>query len=626
VHAGIRGSGFSAVPDSLPAFERRRSAFEQLPMSDQDLTAIPSDRGRHCSTPWLPGVATARRYRSAWLRPDVVAGLVLAALLVPQGMAYAQLAGLPPVMGIYATLVPLLVYALAGPSRIMIVGPDSAVSPLIAAALIGIAASGTPRAAPIAALLAVVVGITCVIAGLCRLGVVTELFSRPVRIGYLNGLGLTIIVRELPGLLGFSVRPQGFPQELADVVKSLGATEAAAAAIGVGCLAVLLTLRRRWPRVPAVPIAVVLATLAVVALDLGVPVVGTLPAGLPTPSLPHPGPIPIPAVVAAAIGIALVAFADTGVLSRSYAHRLNEDVDQSRELVALGLVNLGAGLFQGFPVSTSGSRTAVAEASGAKTQAAGIVAAGGIAAVLVGGRDLMAHMPEAALAAIVIFAALALLDVEGMALLARARASEFALAVACLAGVLVVGVLQGIFIAVGLSLLDFVRRAWRPHDAVLGRVNERKGYHDLQRHPEARRIPGMIIYRFDSPLFFANADYFSKRISDLVAESEPPIRRVLVAAEPITDIDTTAAETLVRLRGELAEQGVKMAFAELKGPVRDRLERYGVLGEFDPRCFYPTLGVAVHDYVKEDGVEWEDWTTSAAHPAASPGAGHETDD
>jgi high affinity sulfate transporter 1 len=595
-------------------------------MSDQDLTEIPSDRGRHCGTTWLPGLATARRYRAAWLRRDVVAGLVLAALLVPQGMAYAQLAGLPPVMGIYATLVPLLVYALAGPSRIMIVGPDSAVSPLVAAALIGIAAAGSPRAASVAGLLAVLAGIVCVAAGVCRLGVVTELFSRPVRIGYLNGLGLTIIVRELPGLLGFSVQPQGFPREVTAVAENLDATEITAAAIGLGCLVLLLAMRSRYPRVPSVPIAVVLATLAVAGLDLAVPVVGSLPAGLPTPSIPHPGPVPIPAVVAAAIGIALVAFADTGVLSRAYAHRLHQDVDQSRELVALGLVNLAAGVFQGFPVSTSGSRTAVAETSGAQTQAAGVVAAGGIAVILVGGRTLMAHMPEAALAAIVIYAALALLDVEGMATLARARASEFALAVACLAGVLVVGVLEGIFIAVGLSLLDFVRRAWRPHDAVLGRVDSRKGYHDVERHPEARRIPGIIIYRFDSPLFFANADHFSKRITDLVARSEAPIRRVLVAAEPITDIDTTAAESLVQLRRELAEQGVEMAFAELKGPVRDRLERYGVLEQFDPRCFYPTLGVAVHHYVREEGVEWEDWTANAgrlpaAHEPGSSGAG-----
>ena len=563
---------------------------------------------------WLPGVGVLRGYQAGWLQRDVVAGLVLTALLVPQGMAYAQLAGMPPVAGIYATLVPLVVYAFVGPSRILIVGPDSAVSPLVAAALIGVAAAESPRAAAIGSLLAILVGGVCVLGGVARLGFVTELFSRPVRIGYLNGLALIIIVKELPGLMGFGVTAGGLTDEVRALSANISHTEFAAVAVGGLCLFVLLGLRARQSRLPGVPIAVVISMIAVVAFDLAIPVVGRLPQGLPTPSLPQPGSADMTSLSAAAVGIALVAFADTGVLSRIYAHRLNERVDQNHELAALGLANLAAGLFQGFPISSSGSRTAVAETSGARTQVAGLVAALGMAAILVGGSDIIRNLPQAALAAIVISAALALVDIQGMVGLARARLPEFALATACFAGVILVGVLSGIFIAIALSLLDFVRRAWRPHDAVLGRINARKGYHDITRNPQAKQVPGLIIYRFDSPLFFANADYFDQHINKLVADADPPAVRVIISAEPITDIDTTAAEMLAALNDKLAGHGVDLGFAELKGPVRDRLQRYGLLDQFNPDHFYPTLGVAVRRYVEDSGVEWTDWKDGGNEP------------
>jgi MFS superfamily sulfate permease-like transporter len=360
--------------------------------------------------------------------------------------------------------------------------------------------------------------------------------------------------------------------------------------------------------------AVVLSTLAVSLLDLSVPVVGQLPSGLPTPSVPGAGGADLTDLLAAAIGIAFVAFADTGSLSRSYATRIHQDVDQNQELIALGVVNASAGLFQGFPISTSASRTAVAETAGSRTQAAGLVAAALMGVVLVEASGIARNMPESGLAAVVIAAALSLFDPGGVAQLARIRRTEFALCLACFAGVALFGVLTGIFVAVALSLLDFVRRAWRPHDAVLGRVAGTKGYHDTTRHPEARQIPGLIIYRFDSPLFFANADHFRDHIHNLVAYANPPARWVVVAAEPITDIDTTAAEMLVTLDEELSAADVQLAFAELKGHVRDRLRAYGVADRFTDDRFFPTLGTTVRAYLAATGVEWSDWEDEAANP------------
>ena len=536
-----------------------------------------------------------------------MAGIVLAALLVPQGMAYAELAGMPAVAGIYATMVPMSVYALVGPSRILVVGPDSAVSPLVAAAVLSVAAAGSAQALALGGLIAVVTGMVCVLAGLTRAGFVTELFSQPVRIGYLNGLALTILVGQLPKMLGFSTESHTLIGELRSLASGIDSTDATALALGGSALVVILTLRYLRPRLPGILVAVVAATAAVTVLGLSVPVVGRLPSGLPRASLPHSGALRLSELAAAGIGIAFVAFTDTSVLSRSYAGRIGQDVDQNHELVALGAVNIAAGLFQGFPISSSASRTMVAETAGARTQGAGLVAAVLMAIVLVAAGGITSNLPQAALAAVVASAALALFDLHGMVRLARIRRTEFGLCVACLAGVALVGVLAGIFVAVALSLLDFVRRQWRPHDAVLGRVRGTKGYHDTARHPEALQIPGLVMFRFDSPLFFANADHFRDHVHNLVATAAPPARWVVIAAEPITDVDTTAADMLVTLDQELEAVGVRLVFAELKGHVRDHLRDYGVLEKLAADRFFPTLGTAVRGYLAASGVEWTDW-------------------
>ena len=557
---------------------------------------------------WFPALALVRRTSGAALRRDVVAGTVLAALLVPQGMAYAELAGVPPVTGLYATLVPLVVYFLLGPSPILVLGPDSAVAPLVAAAIVPLAAGGdASERIALAGVLAIVVGGIMFAGGLARFGFVTELLSVPVRLGYLMGIAATVIVEQLPKLFGFSVDAESFVRGAIDFVSGLDETNGTALALGAGSLVLMLGLRRFAPRVPGVFIAVVGATVIVAALGLDdrVAVVGSVPAGLPHVGFPDVSFHDLKTLVPAAVGIAFVAFADTSVLSRSYAGRLHVDVDQNRELAVLGVANVAAGFAQGFPISSSSSRTAVAEDVGAKSQFAGLAGAAVLALLLIFGTGLLHDLPTATLAAIVIVAVLGFIDITGARRLLRWRRSEFVLAMAAFAGVALLGVLWGVGIAIALSLLNFVRRAWRPHDAVLGRVDNLKGYHDIERHPEARLIPGLVLYRFDAPIFFANAELFREHVAAL-ARSED-VRWILVAAEPVTDIDVTGGETLGALNEELEAVGIALAFAELKDPVRERLRRYGIEDAIGADRFFPTLGVAVAAYLGETGVDWRDW-------------------
>lgn len=563
---------------------------------------------------WLPGITTARTYRREWLRADLVAGAVLTAVLVPQGMAYAELAGLPPVAGLYATLIPLLVYALVGPSRILVMAPDSAIAPMVAATIIPLAAPDPDARLAMAGTLAVMVGVLCVAGGLARFGFLTQLLSLPVRVGYLAGIAVTVLAGQIPRMMGVDAEGELAIPVLADAAGRLGDIDGLELLIGGTCLAVILGCRRFAPRVPGVLIAVAGGTLTVWWFDLGdrVATTGPLPGGLPAPGFAIPAAGDIAPLVLGAVGIAFVAFADTGVLSRSYATRLREHVDQDRELIALGAVNAAAGVFQGFPLSSSSSRTPVAEAAGARTQLTGVVGAAGVGVLLVAAPGLLADLPRAALAAIVVAAVLRLADAGWLRRTYRVRRSEFVLAAAALAGVVLLGVLWGVAVAVALSLLNFVRRAWRPNDAVLGRVDGLKGYHDVSRHPSARQVPGLLIFRFDSPLFFANAEWFRTRVLDLVDHTSRPVRRVVVAAEPMTDVDMTAAEVLRELHAELAERGVELGFAEMKDPVRERLERYGLMDVLGTRRFHPTVGTAVRDHVGDHRVEWTDWEDVAS--------------
>jgi high affinity sulfate transporter 1 len=561
---------------------------------------------------WVPGLRTLRGYRRAWLASDLMAGLVLTALLVPVGMGYAQAAGLPPITGLYATIVPLVAYAVFGPSRVMVLGPDSSLAAVIAAVILPLGGDDPGTAVALAGALAVLTGLIILVAGMARLGFVTELLSRPVQLGYLCGIAVTILVGQLPRLCGFSIEGRGLLTEIRDFVQGVadGRVNRAALAVGLTGIVVILLLKRFWRAVPAVAVAVVVGIAAVAAFDLdkeGVKVIGVLPEGLPTFAFPAVDLADLGALFSGALGIALVAVADTTVLSQSLAAQRGETVDPNQELRALGAANLAAGFFQGFAISSSASRTPVAVSAGARSQLTPLVGAVSIALLLLSAPGLLRDLPLPMLAAIVITAAIGLIEAGEARRLYRVRRSEFVLWLAAFGGVALLGVLVGIFVAILLSLGDFVRRAWRPHDAVLGREDDLKGYHDIDRHPAARQVPGLLLYRFDAPLFFANAGYFRRRVRRLVGDAANPVRWVVVAAEPITDVDTTAAGILRDLLSELRQEGVTLAFAELKGPVKDRLHRYGLFDAVGPDRFFPTIGTAVDAYVEATGISWVDW-------------------
>ena len=574
---------------------------------------------------WLPGLQTLRAYQRSWLPRDVVAGVVLTALLVPAGMGYAEASGLPAIYGLYATIVPLVIYAIVGPSRILVLGPDSSLAPLIAAAILPLAAGNEGEAVALAGMLAIFSGALCVLAGLARFGFIAELLSKPVRYGYMNGIALTVLLSQLPKLFGFSVDAEGVIAEARAFVRGVadGETNTVALVIGVACLLVILGFKRWRPQIPGVLVAVVGATVAVGVFGLAerydLSVVGPLPKGLPSFEIPSVSFEHLQTLVAGAVGIALVSFADTSVLSRTFAIRGGYRVDPNQELVALGAANVAAGFFQGFSVSSSSSRTPVAEAAGAKSQATGLVGALAIALMLLLFPNVVRNLPDSALAAVVITAAIGLIEAAGVRKLYRVHRTEFALSIACFLGVAVLGVIEGIFIAVALSLLNFIRRAWRPHHAVLGRADDVKGYHDVTRYPDARRVPGLVLFRWDAPLFFANAEEFADEVRQAIASSPTPVRWVVVAAEPITDLDSTAADVLKELDGELATQGIDLRFAEMKDPVKDRLKRYALFERFGDDHFYPTIGAAVGAYVDAMGVDWTDWEDRSA--PTGPGSG-----
>ena len=440
--------------------------------------------------------------------------------------------------------------------------------------------------------------------------------------GYLNGLAIVVLVGQLPKLFGFSTTTHGLTAEVRSFVRGLaeGRTVPASLLIGLACLVAILALRHWLPKVPGVFLAVVGATAVVSAFDLsahGVAVLGVIPSGFPRPSIPRIGLHDAGTLVLAALGMAFVTLADTSALSRSLAAKRGVGIDQNQELVALGAANLAAGLFQGFPVSASAGRTVVAETSGSRTQLTGVIGAISILVLLLLAHGLLQDLPASALAAIVVAAALGLFDLRALRWMWRVRKSELLLSLAALMGVAILGVLPGIAVAIALSLGDFVRRAWRPHTAILGRIHNRKGYHDIERHPEGEQIPGLIIYRFDAPLFFANGEFFFDGLKTAIASRGEPITWVVVAAEPITDIDTTAAEVLDQLLDHLDVEGIQLVFAELKGPVKDRLRSYGLYQRLGDDRFFATLGTAIDGYLEASGIDWVDWSDQ------EPDAGHQ---
>jgi high affinity sulfate transporter 1 len=557
-----------------------------------------------------PGLRLLSSYRRSWLFKDLIAGLVLTALLVPQGMAYAELAGLPPITGLYTSILCLVGYAIFGPSKILVLGPDSSLGPMIAATIIPIVgANGDPqRAITLASMLALLVGVMTVLAGVAKLGFVADLLSKPTQIGYMNGLALTILVGQLPKLFGFSVDADGLIPEAAGFAEGLANGQTVMAALSVGLLGLVLIsgLQRLVPKIPAVLVAVVVSILVANAFDLadhGVSLVGPLPQGFPPLTLPSVPMSDLALLVAGAVGIAVVSLTDTISTSSAFAARAGQEVDGDQEMIGIGAANVAAGFFQGFPVSTSGSRTAVAEQAGAKSQVTGLVGALAITVMLLVAPGLLRNLPQPTLAAVVIAASLSLADIPGTVRLWRQRRTEFTLSMAAFAGVALLGVLPGIAIAVALSIGNVFRRAWWPHQTVLGRVPGVPGYPDLDSHPDAEQLPGCVLFRFDAPLFFANARTFRDQIRRL-ARSQPTPVWIVVAAEPITDVDTTAADMLEDLDEALNAQGISLVFADMKDPVREKIERYELTRTIDPAHFFPTVGAAVAAFQDQFGADW----------------------
>ena len=559
---------------------------------------------------WLPGLQILRDYKTAWLPQDVMAGLVLTTMLVPVGIAYALASGVPGIYGLYATIVPLLAYALFGPSRILVLGPDSSLAPVILAVVLPLSGGDGVGAVAIASMMAVVSGLVCMLIGVLRLGFITELLSKPIRYGYMNGIALTVLISQLPKLLGFSIDDAGPLRDLVRITEGIlgGKVNWTSFAVGGGTLAAILLLKP-YKRIPGLLLAVVAATVVVGILNLdvtaGVKVLGPLPEGLPSFAFPIVNFAHLGEIIVGGCAVAIVAFADTSVLSRTYAAKIRTPVDPNQEMIGLGAANLAAGLFQGFPISSSSSRTPVAEAAGAKTQLTGVVGAIAVALLLMFAPNLLKDLPSSALAAVVIAAAIGLFEFADLRRIFRIQQWEFWLSIVCFVGVAVFGVIPGIGIAIVIAVIEFLWDGWRPHFAVLGRVDGIRGYHDIARYPAARRIPGLLLFRWDAPLFFANAELFHQRVLDAIAESPSPVRRIIVTAEPVTSIDVTSADMLAELEHSLTESGIELRFAEMKDPVKDKLKRFELFDRFGAADFYPTIGSAVDAYLEEHAVQWK---------------------
>ena len=551
---------------------------------------------------WLPGLRTLREYQIAWLRYDIMAGLVLTTMLVPVGIAYAVASGVPGIYGLYATIIPLLAYALFGPSRILVLGPDSSLAAVILAVILPLSGGDPQRAVALASAMAIVSGAVCILAGIARLGFITELLSKPIRYGYMNGIALTVLISQLPKLFGFSIDSAGPLRNLWAIATSIMQGKANWITFLVGAITlVVILLLKGHKRIPGILIAVAGATIVVGLLDLatraGVSVLGQLPQGLPAFAIPWITREDLVPVIIGGCAVALVSFADTSVLSRVYAARTRTYVDPNQEMAGLGFANLAAGFFQGFPISSSSSRTPVAEAAGAKTQLTGVVGALAVALLLMVAPNLLEDLPNSALAAVVIASAIGLIEVADLRRIYRIQRWEFWLSIVCTIGVAVFGAIEGIGIAIVIAVIEFLWDGWRPYSAVLGQARGVKGYHDIQRYPDASLIPGLVLFRWDASLFFANAELFHDRILDALAASPTPVRWLVIAAEPITSVDVTSADMLAELDDTLHAACIELCIAEMKDPVKDKLKRFGLFEKLGETAFFPTLDEAVSRYL-----------------------------
>lgn len=548
-----------------------------------------------------PGLTQFLPYDRGFLRGDVLGGLTVAAYLVPQVMAYATLAGLPAVNGLWCALVPLLFYAIFGTSRLLSAGPESTTALMTATAVAPLAAGNTASYMSMAAILAIMVGAVCLFAGIVRLGFLADLLSRPVLVGYMAGLAVLMICSQLGKLTGAPVEGDGIVEQIASLIAVRHQLHVPTLVFSLAVLAALLVFSWLAPRAPGPLFAVLLATGAVAVFGLdryGIKVIGDVPAGLPQIGLSHISlnAADVKNLAAVAVGVAIVGFADTVLTARTFAARDGSRIDANAELRAMGLYNIGSAFTQGWPVSSSASRTALGYLVGARTQMYSLVAMATVLVIMLTAHGVLAKFPTAALGALVVYAGLRLIEIAEFRRLARFRASELILALATVAAVLLIGILPGVIAAVGISILDLLRRVARPHDGVLGFVPGLAGMHDVDDYPDARPEPGLLVYRYDAPLFFANADNFIRRALRSVRDNPEPVEWFILNAEANVEVDLSGLDAVRRLREIVVGRGIVFGMARVKQELRDALEAAGMLDEIGEANIYPTLPTAVAAY------------------------------
>ena len=548
----------------------------------------------------LPGLKRLRSYRSAWLRGDIIAGITVAAYLVPQCLAYAELAGVQPIAGLWAILPPLLIYALLGSSPQLSVGPESTTAVMTAAAIMPLVAGDSSNYASLCSLLALLVGSVCCVAAFARLGFLADLLSKPILVGYMAGVAVIMIVGQLGKISGMSLKAESLFGQIGEFSGHLSEIHPPTLILAAAVLIFLLVVQRRFPNAPGPLLAVLLATSAVYLFDLnerGIAVIGEIPAGLPSLKVPRGfSSQQLVYLLSSAIGIALVGYSDNVLTARAFGAKNNYRIDGNQELLALGAVNIGNGIMQGFPVSSSGSRTAIGDSLGSRSQLFSLVAFLIVILVLLFLRPLLSLFPKAALGAIVIYAALRLIEISEFNRLRCFKTSEFRLALVTMFGVLATDILVGVGVAVGLSVVDLFARLMRPHDAVLGEVPNLAGLHDIEDWKGATTIPGLVLYRYDAPLCFANAENFRKRVIAAIEAEKVPVEWFVLNAEAILDIDITAVDMLKELHRELIGSGITFAMARVKQDLYQQLKKGDLSETISTERIYPTLEEAIEAF------------------------------
>ncbi|CCI25834.1 conserved membrane hypothetical protein [Microcystis aeruginosa PCC 9809] len=548
----------------------------------------------------LPGLKRLRSYRSAWLRGDIIAGITVAAYLVPQCLAYAELAGVQPIAGLWAILPPLLIYALLGSSPQLSVGPESTTAVMTAAAIMPLVAGDSSNYASLCSLLALLVGSVCCVAAFARLGFLADLLSKPILVGYMAGVAVIMIVGQLGKISGMSLKAESLFGQIGEFSGHLSEIHPPTLILAAAVLIFLLVVQRRFPNAPGPLLAVLLATSAVYLFDLnerGIAVIGEIPAGLPSLKVPRGfSSQQLVYLLSSAIGIALVGYSDNVLTARAFGAKNNYRIDGNQELLALGAVNIGNGIMQGFPVSSSGSRTAIGDSLGSRSQLFSLVAFLIVILVLLFLRPLLSLFPKAALGAIVIYAALRLIEISEFNRLRCFKTSEFRLALVTMFGVLATDILVGVGVAVGLSVVDLFTRLMRPHDAVLGEVPNLAGLHDIEDWQGATTIPGLVLYRYDAPLCFANAENFRKRVIAAIEAEKVPVEWFVLNAEAILDIDITAVDMLKELHRELIGSGITFAMARVKQDLYQQLKKGDLSETISTERIYPTLEEAIEAF------------------------------